>query len=279
MDEQSRTYDNVFPTFALSLPVGKTQLSLSYTGSIYRPTYYMLRSNITYANRYTYESGNPLLRPSIINRLSLDASWKWIYFNARYTHTKDAIVNLGGTYSEDEPNIMLLSYFNKYDSDKIYATLSFSPTIGIWSPQFTLMYLQQWYMVDMPDGTRKNFNHPMGSFSWRNNFRLPWELLLDVDASLDTPGDNENGHVSEVGWALNVSLRKAFFNERLSLQLQGIDLFNSRNAWGTIYGGNRLITIDQESLRYFTLTLRYKFNATKSKYKGTGAGQEQRSRM
>ena len=279
VDEQSRTYDNVFPTFALSLPVGKTQLSLSYTGSIYRPTYYMLRSNITYANRYTYESGNPLLRPSIINRLSLDASWKWIYFNARYTHTKDAIVNLGGTYSEDEPNIMLLSYFNKYDSDKIYATLSFSPTIGIWSPQFTLMYLQQWYMVDMPDGTRKNFNHPMGSFSWRNNFRLPWELLLDVDASLDTPGDNENGHVSEVGWALNVSLRKAFFNERLSLQLQGIDLFNSRNAWGTIYGGNRLITIDQESRRYFTLTLRYKFNATKSKYKGTGAGQEQRSRM
>lgn len=119
----------------------------------------------------------------------------------------------------------------------------------------------------------------MGSFSWRNNFRLPWELLLDVDASLDTPGDNENGHVSEVGWALNVSLRKAFFNERLSLQLQGIDLFNSRNAWGTIYGGNRLITIDQESRRYFTLTLRYKFNATKSKYKGTGAGQEQRSRM
>ena len=88
----------------------------------------------------------------------------------------------------------MLKYFNKYDSDKLYATLSFSPTIGIWSPQLTLMLLQQWYMVDMPDGTRKNFNSPMGSFSWRNNFRLPWGLLLDVDASLDTPGDNENFH-------------------------------------------------------------------------------------
>ena len=81
VDEQSRTYDNVFPTLSLSLPVGKTQLSLSYTGSISRPSYYLLRSNITYANRYTYEGGNPLLRPSLIHRLSADVSWKWIYFN------------------------------------------------------------------------------------------------------------------------------------------------------------------------------------------------------
>ena len=70
MDEQSRTYDNVFPSLSLALPVGKAQLSLSYTGSINRPSYYLLRSNITYANRYTYEGGNPLLRPSLIHRLS-----------------------------------------------------------------------------------------------------------------------------------------------------------------------------------------------------------------
>ena len=279
VDEQSRTYDNVFPTLALSLPVGKAQLSLNYSGSIYRPDYWMLRSNVTYINRYTYEGGNPLLRPSIINRLSLDVSWKWIYFNARYTHARDAIIQQSSTYSEDDPTISMLKYFNKYDSDKLYATLSFSPTIGIWSPQLTLMLLQQWYRVDMPDGTRKNFNNPMGSFNWRNNFRLPWGLLLDVDASLDTPGDNENAYIGEVGWAVNVSLRKAFFNERLSLQLQGTDLFNSRDAWVTLYSGNRTLTLAPESRRSFTLTLRYKFNPSKSKYIGTGAGQEQRNRM
>ena len=279
MDDQSRTYDNVFPSLALSLPVGKAQLSLSYTGSIYRPTYYMLRSNITYINRYTYEGGNPLLRPSIINRLSLDASWKWIYFNARYIHAKDAIVNLGSSYSADDPTIMLLSYFNKYDSDKLYATLSLSPTIGPWSPQLTLMLLQQWYKVDMPDGTRQNFNSPMGSFSWRNNFRLPWGLLLDVDASLDTPGDNENAHINNIPWSLDFSLRKSFLGERLSLQLQGRDLFSSSSNDVTLFSGNRTMRLDQQTRRVFTLTLRYKFNPAKSKYKGTGAGQEQRNRM
>ena len=279
VDEQSRTYDNVFPTLALSLPVGKAQLSLNYSGSIYRPDYWMLRSNVTYINRYTYEGGNPLLRPSIINRLSLDVSWKWIYFNARYTHARDAIIQQSSTYSEDDPTISMLKYFNKYDSDKLYATLSFSPTIGIWSPQLTLMLLQQWYMVDMPDGTRKDFNNPMGSFSWRNNFRLPWGLLLDVDASLDTPGDNENFHLYRTAWRLDVSLRKSFLKDRLSLQLQGRDLFNSSDNDGILYGGNRTMKLDQETQRVFSLTLRYKFNPSKSKYKGTGAGQEQRNRM
>ena len=279
VDEQSRTYDNVFPTLSLSLPVGKTQLSLSYTGSINRPSYYLLRSNITYANRYTYEGGNPLLRPSLIHRLSADVSWKWIYFNARYTHIKDFVIQQTGAYSEDNPSISLITYLNKGDADKLYLTLSLSPTFGPWSPQLTLMMLQQWYLVDMPGGTQKNFNNPMGNFSWRNNFRLPWGLLLDVDASLSTPGDQENYHIDNLPWSVDVGLRKAFLNDRLSLQLQGSDLFNSAGSDATLFGGDRQIRLCPQSRRRFTLTLRYKFNPAKSKYKGTGAGQEQRSRM
>ena len=280
MDEQSRTYDNVFPSLSLALPVGKTQLSLSYTGSISRPSYYLLRSNITYANRYTYEGGNPLLRPSLIHRLSADVSWKWIYFNARYTHIKDFVIQQTGPYSEDNPSISLITYLNKGGADNLSFTLSLSPTFGPWSPQLTLMMLQQWYMVDMPDGTQKNFNNPMGIFTWRNNVRLPWGLTLDVDASLlNTRGDQENCHLNNLPWSVDVGLRKAFLNDRLTLQLQGRDLFNSAGSDATLYGGDRLIRVNPQSRRSITLTLRYKFNPAKSKYKGTGAGQDQRSRM
>ena len=270
MDEQSRTYDNVFPSLALALPVGKTQLSLSYTGSISRPSYYALRSNITYANRYTYEGGNPLLRPSLIHRLSADVSWKWIYFNAHYTHIKDFVIQQTQAYSEDNPSISLVTYLNKGNADNLSLTLSLSPTFGPWSPQLTLMMLQQWYMVDMP----------VGIFTWRNNVRLPWGLLLDVDASLlNTRGDQENCHLENIPWSVDIGLRKAFLNDRLSLQLQGRDLFNSAGSDATLYGGDRLIRVNPQSRRSITLTLRYKFNPAKSKYKGTGAGQDQRSRM
>ena len=278
MDEQSRKYDNVFPTLGLSLPVGKVQLALSYSGSIARPSYWNLRSNITYANRYIYEGGNPLLRPSIIQRLSLDASWKWIYFNLGYRHTKDVMIQIGRAYSEEDPTVMLLIHENKGDMDNLNATLSFAPTIGIWSPQLTLMYLQQWYRVDMPGGIRKNFDNPVGYFTWNNHFGLPRGFTLDADFSLMTRGDQDNARQKTLG-SIDLSLRKSFLNERLSLQLSARDLLNTNTYSGTIYSGNRTMPVDQQTRRTFTLTVRYKFNPSKSKYKGTGAGQEQRSRM
>ena len=278
VDEQSRTYDNVFPTLGLALPVGKAQLALSYSGSIARPSYWNLRSNLTYANRYTYEGGNPLLRPSIIQRLSLDASWKWIYFNMGYRHTKDVMIQIGRAYSEDDPTVMLLIHENKGDMDNFNATLSFAPTIGIWSPQLTLMYLQQWYRVDMPGGIRKNFNNPVGYFTWNNHFGLPCGFMLDADFSLMTRGDQDNARQKTLG-SIDFTLRKSFLDERLSLQLSARDLLNTNTYSGTIYSGDRLMTIDQQTRRTFTLTVRYKFNPSKSKYKGSGAGQEQRGRM
>ena len=278
IDAQSRTYDNVFPSVSLSLPVGKAQLQLNYTGSIYRPIYWMLRSNTTYINRYTYEGGNPLLQPSLINRVSLGVSYKWIYFNTRYIHGSDAIVQLCRSYSEQDPTISLLSYYNRYDSDKLYTTLTLSPTIGIWSPQWTVLFLQQWYKVDTPDG-QTNFNHPLVNFIWNNNFQLPKGFLLDVDLGADTSGHNENGYVTEGCWYANVSLYKGFFNDRLSFRLQANDLFNSSQAKVTLYSGSQLLTMDQETRRSISMTIRYKFNATKSKYKGTGAGESQKSRM
>lgn len=278
IDEQSRTYDNVFPSVSFSLPVGKVQLQLSYTGSIYRPSYWMLRSNTTYINRYTYEGGNPFLRPSVINRLSFNASYKWLYFNTRYIHGRDAIVQLSQAYSEDDPTVSLFSYYNRYGSDKLYSSLTLAPTIGIWSPQLTLMLLQQWYKVDVPGGL-ENFNNPMGSFSFRNHFSLPSGFGLDIDLGADTPGDNENSYVAEGCWYANVGLYKSFFNERLSVRLQADDLFNSSAAKTVLYSGNRVMMLKQEVRRSVALTLRYKFNAAKSKYKGTGAGDSQRSRL
>ena len=157
-------------------------------------------------------------------------------------------------------------------------------------------YLQQWYKVDMPNGTQKNFNNPIGSFMWNNNFRLPLGFTLDADFFLQTVGEQENYHIANTVWSADLGLSKAFFNERFSLQLQATNLFNSKEYDVFVYSGNRILGLDQQSRRFvysgnrilgldqqsrrrFTLTLRYKFNAVKSKYKGTGAGQEQRSRM
>lgn len=278
VDEQSRTYDNVFPAVSLAMPVGKVQLQLSYSGSINRPTYRMLRSSVSYLNRYTYESGNPTLKPNLMNRLSLNASYKWVYLNLRYVHLRDGFLYYSSQYSEENPTVSLIRFVNTYDADRLYATLTLAPTIGLWSPQFTAMLVQQWFPVDTPWG-QEDFNNPYARFTWRNSFSLPAGFRLDVDLDAKTRGENESYRLEEGTCSLDVAVYKEFFDERLSIQLKGTDLFNSSRVPVTLYSGNRLMTIDQESRRRITLTLRYKFNAAKSKYKGTGAGQEQKNRM
>ena len=45
------------------------------------------------------------------------------------------------------------------------------------------------------------------------------------------------------------------------------------------YGLRSMRSITKNDSRQLEVTVRYKFSATQSKYKGTGAGQEERSRL
>lgn len=278
VDEQSRKYDNVFPSVSVSYPIGKVQLMLSYSGNIERPSYYKLSSAVTYGNKYTYESGNPLLRSSIQNTLSFNTSWKWLYFNVNYSRIKDMQIQISQSYSDEDPSISLFTYANVPKVDKLNATLSASPTIGIWSPQFTAMYCQQWFVMDTPDGP-KNLNNPIGFFKWNNTFSFPKDFQLNIDMETSTRGEDSSYRIIEPGSSVNLSLYKGFMGGKLTVQLQADDIFNISSSDILMYSGNRITIFQPESRRSFGMTVRYKFNATKSKYKGTGAGDSQKNRM
>lgn len=277
-EEQSRTYSNVFPSVSLSYPVGKVQLQLSYAADITRPDYSLLNSAPRYVNRYTYEAGNPLLQPTLSHNLGLDVAWKQLYFSAGYQHVKDGMTSYCDTYSEENPAISLVRPVNMEDYDKAYAMVAYSPKFGCWQPQWVASVERQWYRASTPDGSRM-FNHPLGSFLWKNSLELPWGILMNVDVTLITKGHSENVHIDKAQWRLDASLYKEFARKRLSCQLHVTDIFSSMSSLVTAYSGVRTLTMDTDTRRTFMLTLRYKFNVTKSKYKGTGAGSSQKSRM
>ena len=84
--EQSRTYHHFFPTAALMAKVGNVQLMANYAAKIQRPYYWMLSSNVSYANRFTWQSGNPLLQPTIRNEVGMTAIYKWARLAVDYKH-------------------------------------------------------------------------------------------------------------------------------------------------------------------------------------------------
>ena len=79
---------------------------------------------------------------------------------------------------------------------------------------------------------------------------------------------------------MNVSVRKSFLNDALSVELRGNDIFKTNRISYSMYSGDYYLF--QKSVwdrQEFAVTVRYKFNTAKSKYKGTGAGDSQKSRM
>lgn len=280
INEQSKKYKNLFPSLSISFPIGKVQMLMSYAADITRPSYHQLRGNIIYNDRYTYESGNPLLQPSLSHNVTWGLSYKWLQLSAGYQYIKDAIVFTCDAYAADNPTIALISMVNAPNYDNIFASLTLSPIIGIWSPQLGVQIEKQWYTTETPQG-RRGLNNPIGIISLSNSFGFPHGFQLDIDGSWMTCGYSENQQLKKDRWGIDIMLYKGFMKERLAFQLRANDLFNTMATKAIIYyGGARTLSTDMKpSSRSISLTVRYKFNSAKSKYKGTGAGASQKNRI
>ena len=278
MDEQSREFNNIFPSVNINFPIGKTQVQLSYSSGITRPSYDMLRSNTYYSNKYTYQTGNPFLKPIINQDVVLSASYKWVNFSFTYNRTKDDIMQINEPYSETDPTISLLRIVNAKPYNNIISAITLSPVIGCWNPQLMAQVHKQWFHTEGHEG-ELTLSKPRMVIVWRNSFTLPAGFLLDVNGTYYTKGHTQNTYMGINSLDVSMELYKSFFNERLSLQFQVTNLLEKNDMECTVYSGIKTTTDYITNFRRFSLTMRYKFNATKSKYKGTGAGESQKNRM
>lgn len=277
---QSKQYNHWFPTVVAMLPMGDVQLSLSYKSDILRPSYHELRPNLIYNNRYTYESGNPLLRPQLAQNLILNAVYDWVQLTAGYKHTRDAIVMASTPYASDEPTIALLKTVNAPAYDNLFASLSLSPTIAFWSPQFTATVSKQWFSSETPWGVL-DLQRPFIHLSWDNSLQLPKGFMVNADIAWGSTGHSENIKMLRSNWSANLMVYKSWKKNRWTCQLHVTDVFNTGRACTLTYLGalQTLQTHLPAQSRSASLTVRYRFNTAKNKYKGTGAGDAQKSRM
>lgn len=275
VDEQSRVFDNVFPSLSLSTTIGNVDLQLGYASDISRPSYWDLRSSILYANRYTYETGNPFLVPTISNNVSLGAAWKWASFNAVYSHISDPILQFCEDYNGD-PSVSLLTKINGDAYDKLDASLTLHPKFGIWSPSLTMAVSKQWYDMEVHGGA--SLNHAIGTFRFNNTFDTKW-ITLSLLMNASTEGNMGEMRMMKGMFRTDLSLYKTIL-KGFTAQLDIRDLFCTQEKDVFFYYGTRRSMYYNEcAQRNIQLTLRYKFNVAKSKYKGSGAGQGQLQRM
>lgn len=275
--DTTRTYNDLFPSAMLSYPIGKVQTRLTYARNINRPAFSQLASDLTYINRYLYESGNPYLRPTYRDNLSLALNWKWMMAMIDYAHVHDYIVSSYSSYNGD-PTIALLQKNNTSGFNSLQAMLHLAPTFGRYHPQ--LMLAMMWQDLEVKYlGETKKMNEPMRIIRFNNAVNLPLDVWLNADLSWRSASDSENIHLGQ-SWQFDLSLYKAFFHDRLSVKLALNDVFASMRQKITIFSDVHQFCLDKRTdNRSLKLTIRYNFNPARSKYKGTGAGNDVKGRL
>ena len=124
-----------------------------------------------------------------------------------------------------------------------------------------------------------NLDNPVAVFSLNNTFDFKW-LTASLVTMVQTEGNMGNKYVNKGYFCTDLSLYKSLLKNRLTLSLNVSDLFGTGNQHRTFYSGaQRTLLYKGYSVSSITLGVRYCFNATNSKYKGTGAGQSQKNRM
>ncbi len=275
--EPSRKYHDLFPNLSVGWQKNKWGIQLGYDKRINRPNYQSLNSNVQYDNRYEYEGGNPLLRPSIKQNIDLNVTYSWLNFTAGYSHSKDMRLNFGSLYQEGtEITIWTNRNFDKFES--YHASLTASPKFGFYSPTLTLSYFQQNFDTQAY-GLATKRNEPEWQINFRNWFTIDKTtkamLYLHYSTSHDY-GFNHYAHEFNV----NARVQKTFLDGNLTAALFANDIFrNLRERWTGYYPVTTTSKDAYVYTQYIGASLTYNFNATRSKYKGTGAGNAEKNRL
>ncbi len=278
LDEQSRSFGNLFPSLSFGTQIGKVQLQLGYSAKTRRPTYQQLSNNVTYGNRFLLQSGNPFLSHEYIHTLALMGVWKFLQFSVGYNDRRDAII-YWAEQQEENPAVSRITYINIPTLKSLVTNLSIAPKFGIWSPEFSVSMQKQWLTLHTDVATYK-MNNPIFQFSLDNAFDFGHGWVASVNGWLTTKGNGDNTRLTRTESSVGVSITKLLLGDCLSIQAKGADLFHTEKTGTMLYAGAmQTEQISWRDTREFTLTIRYKFNSTRSKYKGTGAGNDEKKRL
>lgn len=277
-DGQSKTYNNLFPSLNVSTQIGNVRMGLNYSGKTVRPGYGQLDGAVSYINRLTFETGNPYLQPTKMQTVEYMAQWRQFFAQLSYIYLKDGVYHITEPYGADgEATIIRTANLDRRHYLQAFVGGQFQ--VGIWQPRVNIGMMKQWLALPV-DGKPMKMNTPGFLFQCQNAISLPFDIWLNVDAQLMTHTWDNNMKVSNTPWYVNAKIYKGFFNNAFSVTLEAKDMFNTSGNNAMMY--NDAVKLVQKNFtpgRSVMVTLQYRFNTTRDRYRGTGAGNSEKSRF
>ena len=285
-NNMTRYQDEFFPSLSWARQFGPVQTSVAYSFKTIRPDYNSLSDRITYINSYTLLQGDPTLKNATMQEVSLNARYKWLNLFAAYERRDNTLSQLPYAYG-DEGMVMIKRVNLKDPVRNLAIFLSANPTFGIWSPNWTIGGQKFWNTMEFDDPrsetgkVKETYTKPIFFIDLNNAFRLPRRWQLEANINIMTKGDVINFHMESASYRLGFVVQKCWLkNDALCLRVSINDVLQrSDQDMRMSCGGYQVKESAVRNNHRLNISLRYTFNASKSKYKGTGAGQAERQRM
>ena len=224
-EKRDRNYVNVFPSLFLSRNLDSSNvLNLSYSYRIDRPNYQSLNPFEYFLDPYTFQRGNPYLRPQYTHSFQAVHVFKsFLNTTLAYSRTKDMIVT-------DLPQIIASENKTFITSDNLdsqnYLSLTISAPIPIrkwWNLQtnFSATYNQYktFYRDSFYDVNQFSYN-----FFANNSFTLPKTWTVELSGFYNSPTIYGMLRAQPQGM-INLGLQKSLMAKKASIRLNVQDLF------------------------------------------------------
>jgi len=255
-----------FPYVYVWRKIGKNSLLTFGTNRrITRPNYPQLNPFVVMIDPMTYETGNKYLEPEIQDKAELNYTFvkKKIQLrsNVYYSQTGNYITQISGF---QYPDTLILTFVNGdvlsrtgIDIDAGISLFDFA-SIRVAASAFHTQTSGQFDQIDLSTKDQ----------SWAANISLQLKPEKQTEVQLffnySAPQALPQFMVKEIYYA-DISVKRAFYDRRLSVGLTLSDIFNTRQ-W-EVYSNNAVYSLENYSkgqTRIFWISLSYNFNSYKT---------------
>lgn len=269
-----RSYLDFFPSVFINQTLSdKHELGINYSRRIDRPSYDNLNPFTYYLDQYTYEKGNPFLKPQYTNTFELAYTYnKTLNVTLGYSRTTDASVDV--LYTDTVRKATFQTTENLQTRDNYNININTPYTITKW-----------WTGNLNVDGFYQSFKSAALLGQMLNNGQFAFQgratqTFIVPGYKFELTANYQSAQSYSIfkikpQYAIDAGVSHSFYQKKMNLKLAVSDIFNTRKSRvSTNYSDTQLNLVQKNETRIARITFTYNFGNSKIKARQHQTGAE-----
>ena len=218
-----RKFSSFFPNLLFTKKLNEqTQLQLSYTKRISRPTYNDLASYIVYNDPTAVSTGNPYLQPTVTNNIKLGYTYKKYNFSVQYSHDVNVIARYQLTESPQQDILYVSPQNISWQNALTFQSILPFKVSNWWTMNYNLTGSFYRYKITH---TSQPFIHAYFNYYLQTTqlFKMPKQFSAELSGSYYNVYYSGTQKVNGVV-RMNLGVKKELKNNKGSFQLSVTDV-------------------------------------------------------